>query len=58
LLDADRWRQVLSTITVQSFSDGVDHAPALREVVDILARGLKEAAEIGELLLNGRALAI
>jgi len=27
-------------------------------VVDILARGLKEAAEIGELLLNGRALAI
>jgi PD-(D/E)XK nuclease superfamily len=58
LLDAERWRQVLSAITPQSFSDGVNHAPALREVVDILARGLKQAAEIGELLLNGRALAI
>jgi hypothetical protein len=40
------------------FRDGGDHAPALRELVDILARGLKEAAPIGELLLKGRSLAI
>ena len=58
LLDAARWRQVLSTLTPDSFSDGGDHAPALRELVDILARGLKQAAEIGELLLKGRSLAI
>jgi hypothetical protein len=58
LLDADRWRQVLSAITPQFFSDGINHAPALCEVVDILARGLKQTAEIGELLFNGRALAI
>lgn len=58
LLDAVRWRQVLSTLTPDSFSDAGDHAPALRELVDILARGLKQATEIGELLLNGRSLAI
>jgi hypothetical protein len=58
LLDAMRWRQVLSTLTPDSFSDGSDHAPALRELVDILARGLKQAAETGELLLKGRSLAI
>jgi hypothetical protein len=58
LLDAPRWRQVLSMLTPASFSDGGDHAPALREVVDILARGLKEAAEIGELLFKGRSLSI
>jgi hypothetical protein len=58
LLDATRWRQVLSTLAPNSFSDGGDHAPALRELVDILACGLKQAPEIGELLLKGRSLAI
>jgi len=58
LLDAPRWRQVLSTLTPDSFSDAGDHTPALRELVDILARGLKQSAEIGELLLKGRSLAI
>jgi hypothetical protein len=58
LLDAARWRQVLSTLTPDRFRDGGDHAPALRELVDILARGLKHAAETGELLLKGRSLAI
>jgi hypothetical protein len=58
LLDAARWRQVLSTLTPDRFHDGGDHAPALRELVDILARGLKHAAETGELLLKGRSLAI
>jgi hypothetical protein len=58
LLDAARWRQVLSTPTPDRFHDGGDHAPALRELVDILARGLKHAGEIGELLLKGRSLAI
>jgi hypothetical protein len=52
LLDTARWRQVLSTLTPNHFRDGGDHAPALRELVDILARGLKHAAEIGELLLK------
>ena len=58
LLDATRWRQVLSTFTPDSFSGGGDHAHALCELVDILARGLKRAAEIGDLLLKGRSLAI
>jgi hypothetical protein len=58
LLDAARWRQVLSTLTPNSFRDGGDHAPALHEFIEILAHGLKEAAELGELLLEGRSLAI
>ena len=58
LLDGARWRQVLSTLTPSFFRDGLDHAPALRELIEILARGLKHAAEIGELLLKGRSLAI
>jgi hypothetical protein len=58
LLDAARWRQVLSALTPNSFSDAGDHAAGLRELVDILAGGLKQAAEIGELLLKGRSLAI
>jgi hypothetical protein len=58
LLDAARWRQVLSPLTPGRFRDGGDHAPALRELVDIVARGLEEAAAIGELLLKGRGLAI
>jgi hypothetical protein len=58
LLDATRWRQVLSTLTPNSFSDRGDHVPALRELIHILARGLKHAAEIGELLLKGPSLAI
>ena len=58
LLDAARWRQVLSTLTLDSFSDAGNHAPELRELVDILAHGLAQAAEIGELLLKGRSLAI
>jgi hypothetical protein len=58
LLDAARWRQVLSTLSTSSSRDGGDHATTLRGLVDILARGLKEAAEIGELLLKERALAI
>jgi hypothetical protein len=58
LLDAARWRQILSTFTPESFRDGGDHAPALRELVDILAGGIKQATDIGELLLKGRCLAI
>jgi hypothetical protein len=58
LLDATRWRQVLSTLSPDSFRDGGDHAPALGKLVDILARGLKQAGDIGELLLKGRSLAI
>jgi hypothetical protein len=58
LLDAARWRQILSILTPSSFSDGGDHAPKLQALVDILARGLNRAAEIGELVLEDRGLAI
>src|ERR1700761_7990394 len=38
--------------------DGKDHAPALRDIVDLLAKGLRAADEIGRSFLAGRALTI
>lgn len=58
LLDTTRWRQALSALTPDNFRDGADHGPLLLELVDVLARGLKAADEIGEQLLSGRCLAI
>jgi hypothetical protein len=57
-LNAVQWRQFLSTVTPDCFSDAGDHAPALRQLVDILARGLRQATETGELVLKRRSLAI
>lgn len=36
----------------------MDHAPALRSAVDVLAKGPAAASEIGEAFLSGRGLAI
>lgn len=58
LLDAARWGRVISTLTPESFSDGADHQPVLRGIVKTISKGLDEAAEIGELLLEARALTV
>ena len=58
LLDAARWRAAIAALTSDCFSDGVDHRPLLDRIVETLAKGLHEAEEIGELLLQGHALDI
>ncbi|MDO8434131.1 MAG: PD-(D/E)XK nuclease family protein [Candidatus Binatus sp.] len=58
LLDAARWRRAISALTPESFSDGTDHRPLLREIVETLSKGLNEAAEIGQLLLAAKALTV
>lgn len=58
LLDAARWRRAFAGLTPGSFSDGADHKPLLEEMIGTLSEGLHAAAEIGEKLLEGRALAI
>ncbi len=55
LLAAASWREILS---VPSEALPAPAAALLCEVVDVLALGLKQAAEIGERLLCGRSLAI
>ncbi len=58
LLDAPRWLSAISELTPESFSDGNDHRQMLEEVVETVNKGLDKAEEIGEGLLDGRALAV
>ena len=58
LLDAARWRRAFEDLTPESFSDNKDHKPLLDEMIETLGMGLGAAGEIGEALLEGRALAI
>ncbi len=58
LLSADRWQRSITALTLESFSDGVDHRPLLAEIIATIGKGLNEAADIGESLLQSRALAI
>ena len=58
LASAQAWTRLLDRLTPADWPDGKDHAPTLRGIVAILAKGSSAAAEIGSTLLNGRALAI
>ena len=52
------WNRLLTRLKPDDWPDGMDHAPALRAAVDLLAKGPDAAQEIGEAFLTGRALAI
>jgi hypothetical protein len=52
------WTRLLERLTPASWSDGIDHSPALREIVDLLWQGTAAASPVGEQLLSGRVLAI
>lgn len=58
LLDAARWERAISTLKVENVPDATDHRPLLQEIVATLSKGLVKAAEIGESLLEARALSI
>jgi hypothetical protein len=58
LLDASRWLRTIAAVAPESFSDGNDHRPLLREIVETVSKGLDWAAAIGELLLSSHALSI
>ncbi len=58
LLDSARWGRAISPLSAEAFSDKVDHRPELQEIVDTIRRGIASAVEIGEALLEGKALAI
>ena len=52
------WTRLLERLTPASWSDGIDHSTALREIVDLLWQGADAAHAVGEQLLSGRVLAI
>ena len=58
LLDTSRWLAAIGKLTPETFSDGNDHRQMLEEVVETVNKGLDKAEEIGEGLLDGRALAV
>ena len=58
LLDASRWLRTIAALAPESFSDGKDHRPLLREIVETVSKGLDSAGSIGELLLSSQALSI
>lgn len=58
MLDGDRWGRALSQLKPEDFSDHVNHAPELSEILAALRKGICEAGQIGERLLEKRALSI
>ena len=58
LASASAWMRLLDRLTPADWPDAKDHAPALRGIVELLAKGHGAADEIGPALLSGRALAI
>lgn len=58
LLDAVRWRRAFKDLTPENLSDDKEHKPLLDEMIETLGKGLSASDEIGEALLNGKALAL
>ena len=56
LLRAEQWYETIAAIT--EWPEGQDFGADLRTIIELLDRGVDDAAEIGEKLLAGRALSI
>lgn len=58
LSSTDAWERLLSGLTADRWSDGIDHTAKLRVIVEKLGRGTSDAEEIGRAFLSGGALRI
>ncbi len=58
LTSRQAWTRLFEGLTPASWSDGIDHSPALREIADLLWQGTAAASSVGERLLTGRVRAI
>ena len=58
LLDSARWKRAMAALTPDDFSDGKDHRALLEEIIETLREGLQGSAEIGERILEGKALTV
>ena len=58
LSSPEAWSQLLERVTATQWPDGVDHGPALLNIIGFLSEGTSAAAETGEFLLSGPVLTI
>jgi hypothetical protein len=58
LLNAERWKNEIAALDPEDYPDSGDPSPLLLDIIDAIGLGLAKASEIGELLLQGKALAI
>lgn len=58
LSTSSAWGRLLARLKPEDWPDDADHAPGLRAVAELLAKGPEAASEIGDAFLKGRALAI
>ena len=58
LLSLDRWQQLFTRLEATDWPDGIDRAPLLLPILDLLARGPTAAEEAGERLLSRMAQAV
>ena len=58
LASPQAWTHLLDRLVAADWPDGIDHGPALREIISLLSQGVAAAEAIGDALLHGRTLAI
>ena len=58
LASPQAWTHLLDRLVTADWPDGIDHGPALREIISLLSQGVAAAEVIGDALLHGRTLAI
>ena len=58
LTSPEAWARLLDQLTADDWPDGIDHTQSLRAIIELLASGIEVAEEVGQQLLNGRALSI
>lgn len=58
LASLSAWDRLLARLTAADWPDEQDHTPALRGIVNLLAKGHEAADEVGATFLTGRALSI
>ena len=58
LASPQAWTHLLDRLVAADWPDGIDHGPALREIISLLSQGVAAAEVIGDALLHGRTLAI
>jgi RecB family exonuclease len=58
LSDGRAWNRLLERIGPNAFSDGKDHRPTLRQIIELIAKRTESASATGEQILSGSALRI
>ncbi|WPP06198.1 PD-(D/E)XK nuclease family protein [Methylocella tundrae] len=58
LTTVQRWRQAFDQVAPEDWPEGIDRSNLVMDVLQLIERGPEEAADTGERLLSGKALAL